>query len=154
MYCHEYGIGVIEPHQSGLGGDCFALYYNASDKKVYGLNGSGRSPSQLTIDNIDKQVSKLNQSTLHPFHALNVTVPGNVAGTLALHSKFGTLSRQTLFEPAIIVAEKGFGVSEVSAFVWKFLEENKLTGKGLNIDNRSETSYGNDLLVKQNGLFI
>ena len=141
-------LAVVEPSMTGLGGDCFALYYNSSDKKVYGLNGSGHSPSQLTIDIIEQKLSQFNQSSLDPCHALNVTVPGNVAGTLAFHKKFGTLSRELLFEPAINCAEKGFGVSEVNASCWE-LGIDCLTGNNLNIDNRSETSYGRDLLLEK-----
>src|SRR5205814_4960931 len=80
-------LGVTEPMMNGIGGDLFALYWDAKTGKLYGLNASGWAPQGLTIDHM-----KAKGSTNMPLRTIDaVTVPGAVAGWDALHGRFGKL---------------------------------------------------------------
>jgi gamma-glutamyltranspeptidase/glutathione hydrolase len=107
-------MGVVQPYVNGIGGDLFAIYYEAKTGKLYGLNSSGWTPKALTIDylkahNIDK---------LNPIGVHTITVPGCVAGWDALRSRFGTLPFEKLLSPAIFYAENGFPLAEKNARYW------------------------------------
>eukprot|EP01084_Bolivina_argentea_P226879 383172_1 len=121
----NFALAVVEPFQTGLGGDCFSLYYNSSNKQVYGLNGSGRSPSNLTYHNFVKQLKKTTSNAITdpknvPMeHALNITVPGNVDGMLNILNKFGTMSKEKILLPAIKLAENGWCVSPMTSYRWQ-----------------------------------
>lgn len=107
-------LGLMEPTGSGVGGDIFAIVWDAQTKKLHGLNGSGRSPRSLTLDYFrERKLAKI------PMHGpLPVTVPGCVDGWFELHRKFGKLPMKTLLAPAIAYARDGFPVSEVIAGGW------------------------------------
>ncbi len=108
-------LGLVEPTGSGMGGDLFAIVWDATTKKLYGLNGSGRSPKSLTLDYF-----KQHGYTHIPAHGpLPVTVPGCVDGWFALHDKFGTLPMQEILQPAINYAREGFPVTELIAYYWQ-----------------------------------
>ncbi|XP_033004073.1 glutathione hydrolase-like YwrD proenzyme [Lacerta agilis] len=113
-------LNVTEPCSTGIGGDCFCLYYDASTKQVHGLNGSGRSPQALTLELLkDHGFSEANRPP--PLHSHNVTVPGAAAGwcdAVALHGS-KKLSMLQILQPAIDLAEKGFPVSEITSYCWK-----------------------------------
>ncbi|XP_056420832.1 glutathione hydrolase-like YwrD proenzyme [Hyla sarda] len=113
-------LNVTEPSSTGLGGDCFCLFYKAETKKVYGLNGSGRCPAALSLGLL-KQQGFDEENPLPPTHAHNVTVPGAAAAWVDTISLFGSkkMSLGEILQPAIELAESGFPVSEVSAFEWK-----------------------------------
>lgn len=105
-------LGLVEPASCGIGGDLFAIVWNAKTQKLYGFNGSGRAPKSLSIDYfIDKGIKYV--PDLGP---LPVTVPGAVDGWFALHEKFGKLPMATLLQPAIDYGREGFPVSEVIAY--------------------------------------
>ena len=105
-------LGLVEPTGCGIGGDLFAIVWSAEDKKLYGLNSSGPAPKNISIDKLREEgIDKI-----PPYGALPVTVPGAVAGWNALHSKFGSLDFQLLFDEAISYAENGFPVSELIAY--------------------------------------
>jgi gamma-glutamyltranspeptidase/glutathione hydrolase len=107
-------LNVTEPVSTGIGGDCFALYYDAATRAVTALNGSGRAPAGLTIDRLrDQQITRL-----PPFHAHTITVPGACAGWFDLIARHGTLPMAAILEPAIELAEAGFAVGEVTAHAW------------------------------------
>jgi gamma-glutamyltranspeptidase / glutathione hydrolase len=95
-------LGVTEPMMNGMGGDLFALYWDAKTGKLYGLNSSGWAPQALTP----------------PAGIDSVTVPGAVAGWNALHDRFGRIAWQELFQPAIYYAEKGYPVPELIHGFW------------------------------------
>src|SRR5499425_2300048 len=97
-------LGLVEPMSNGLGGDLFAIVYEAKSGKLYGLNASGWAPSKMTIDFVkSKGNEKMPQRGI-----LSVTVPGCVSGWDLLRKKFGTKDFQTLLRPAIYYAEEGF----------------------------------------------
>lgn len=108
-------LGLVEPTGNGIGGDIYAIVWDAKSKKLFGLNGSGRSPRNMSYDFLkDKKFVNIPS-----YGALSVSVPGCVDGWFQLHQKFGKLSMQDLLSPAIQYAEEGFPVTEVIAFLWK-----------------------------------
>ncbi len=107
-------LGLTEPTGSGMGGDLFAIVWDAKTKKLYGLNASGRSPYDLTLDYF-KEKGLTNIPSLGP---LPVSVPGCVDGWFELHNKFGKLSMGDIFAPAINYARNGFPLTEVIAYYW------------------------------------
>ena len=108
-------LGLVEPTGSGVGGDLFAIVWDAKAEKLVGLNASGRSPRQLTKDVFAER--GLHQ--IPKFGPLPVSVPGAVDGWFMLHDKFGKLPMSTLLTPAIKYAREGFPVSEVIAYYWQ-----------------------------------
>ena len=108
-------LGLVEPTGCGIGGDLFAIVWDAESKKLYGLNSSGPSPMAMDIDFIkDKGLDKI-----PAYGPLPVTVPGAVAGWASLHKKFGKKDFKELFDEAIFYAEGGFPVSELIAYYLK-----------------------------------
>src|SRR5438105_12031432 len=81
-------LGVVDPEMCGIGGDLFAIVYDAKTNKLYGLNASGRSPYNLTLDEFKKR----GLTSIPTNGALSVSVPGCVDGWFELHKKFGKLS--------------------------------------------------------------
>ena len=108
-------LGLMEPTGNGIGGDLFAIVWDAKTRKLYGLNASGRSPKSLTLDYFKKHGYKK-----IPSHGpLPVTVPGCVDGWFELHRKFGRLPMTDILEPAIRYAREGFPVTELIAYYWQ-----------------------------------
>ncbi len=104
-------LGLVEPTGNGIGGDLFAIVYEAKTGKVYGLNSSGWAPSGLTPELLEsKGMKKMPSLGIYA-----VTVPGAVAGWDALHSKFGRMKWSQLFSPAVTYAEEGFPLTELIA---------------------------------------
>ena len=73
-------LGLMEPTGNGIGGDLFAIVWIQSEQKLYGLNGSGRSPKSLTFEKLQEELKKLNRTTIPPTGPLPVSVPGCVDG--------------------------------------------------------------------------
>lgn len=109
-------LNVTEPTSTGIGGDMFALYFDALTKQVTALNGSGRAPAALTLDRLKKE--GINSDELPPFHAHTVTVPGACAGWCDLIEKHGSLSMAEILAPAIRLADEGFPVAPLTAYFW------------------------------------
>jgi gamma-glutamyltranspeptidase/glutathione hydrolase len=109
-------LNVTEPTSTGIGGDMFALYFDATTKRVTALNGSGRAPADLSLDRLKKE--GLLADELPPFHAHTVTVPGACAGWCDLHARHGSLPMAELLAPAIKLAEDGFPVAPLTAYFW------------------------------------
>ena len=105
-------LGLMEPTGCGIGGDLFAIVWDAKTKKLYGLNASGRSPKNLTLDYFEKN----NMSKIPSLGPLPVSVPGAVDGWFELHKKFGKKPMTEIFAPAIDYAEKGFPLTELIAW--------------------------------------
>lgn len=111
-------LGLMEPTGNGIGGDLYAIVWSAKDKKLHGLNASGRSPLGLSYDELQAELDKLNRDDLPPYGMLPISVPGAVDGWFELHDKFGKLPMKKVLEPAINYAEKGFPVTELIAYYW------------------------------------
>jgi gamma-glutamyltranspeptidase/glutathione hydrolase len=116
-------LGLMEPTGCGIGGDLFAIVWDANTKTLHGLNASGRSPASLTLDYFKKQ----GLTQVPPYGPLPVTVPGCVDGWFELHARFGKLPMDEVLAPAIAYADNGFAVSELIAYYWQ-----------LNIPSREE----------------
>jgi gamma-glutamyltranspeptidase/glutathione hydrolase len=108
-------LGVVEPMSDGIGGDLFAIVYEAKTGRSYGLNASGWAPTGLTIGVLDRQhLDKMPQQGIY-----SVTVPGAVAGWDMLRTRFGTMPLDRILTPAIYYAENGFPVTEIIAGQWQ-----------------------------------
>ena len=105
-------LGLMEPTGNGIGGDLFAIIWDAQSKELHGLNASGPAPMNLSIDYFEQQGLK----KIPAYGPLPVTVPGAVDGWVKLHEKFGKLKFKSLFEPTIEYAEKGFPITETIAY--------------------------------------
>ena len=112
-------LGLMEPTGSGVGGDLFAIVWHAKSGKLYGYNGSGRSPKSLTYEKLKAELDRLGVREIPPHGPLPVSVPGAVDGWFALHGRFGRLPMARVLAPAIRYAREGFPVSELIAFYWR-----------------------------------
>ncbi|MBW2390209.1 MAG: gamma-glutamyltransferase, partial [Deltaproteobacteria bacterium] len=131
-------LAVVEPNNTGLGGDCFALYYDAQSGEVSALNGSGRAPSRLSIDRLVREGMG---EQLPLDHAHTVTVPGACAGWFDLQKRHGTRPMDQLLAPAIRLAEEGFAVAPFNSRLWDIGVRTQLGrspgGRELMIDGRA-----------------
>ena len=112
-------LGLMEPTGCGIGGDLFALVWDAKTKRLYGYNGSGRSPKGLSLTTLKTELDKVREKEIPWLGPLPVSVPGAVDGWFALHQRFGKLPMPTLLAPSIRYAREGFPVSDVIAFAWQ-----------------------------------
>lgn len=115
-------LGVMEPMMNGIGGDLFAIYYDAKTGKLTGINASGWAPKNLTIEHL--QGKDLHEVPM--FGIDSVTVPGAVDGWAKLHGRFGKLPWRDLFQPAIFFAGQGYAVPEIMDDYWKISRERLL----------------------------
>src|SRR6478672_6664502 len=108
-------LSVVEPTMNGIGGDLFAIVYDAKTKSVHGLNSSGRAPAAATLEAFQQRhIQKI------PLRGpLSVSVPGVVDGWNELLTKHGTITLAQALEPAIRYARDGYGVSEIVSWQWK-----------------------------------
>ena len=116
-------LDVVEPESCGMGGDLFAIYWDARTGKLSAINASGWAPKGLTIAAL-----KAKGATEMPQEGIDsVTVPGAVDGWARLHQRFGKLPWRDLFQPAIYFARHGYPVTEMIGAAWK-VGEKKLGG--------------------------
>src|SRR5437762_11059268 len=113
-------LGLMEPVSNGVGGDFFAIVYSAKENKLYGINGSGRSPLGLSYEQMKAELDKLGRKTIPPRGMLPISVPGTVDAWSELHKKFGKLNLSDDLAPAEKYAEEGSPVTELLAFYWHF----------------------------------
>lgn len=108
-------LNVVEPMSTGIGGDCFALFWDAQEKRVTALNGSGRAPAAASLEELrSKGFTQVPDDGPYP-----VTVPGTVDGWAALLKAHGRMSLADVLQPAIETAEQGYPVSELIAWAWE-----------------------------------
>lgn len=133
-------LNVTEPTSTGLGGDCFALYYDAASGAVTALNGSGRAPAGLSLDLLAAQGFDW-QDAQTAFHAHMITVPGACAGWCDLVERHGRLDMSAVLAPAVRLAEEGFPVAPLTAYFWERGAERQLKnapdGHELLLDGRA-----------------
>ncbi|MFO8037042.1 MAG: gamma-glutamyltransferase family protein [Anaerolineales bacterium] len=134
-------LNVTEPTSTGIGGDVFALYYEAGSGEISALNASGRAPESLSLNRLEREGFS---ESLPPFHPYTITVPGACSGWCDLVERHGKLEMGDVLEPAVIMAERGFPVAPVTAFFWERGAERQLkhalNGEELMIDDRSPRS--------------
>jgi gamma-glutamyltranspeptidase/glutathione hydrolase len=107
-------MGVLEPMMNGMGGDLFAIVYDAKTQKLFGLNGSGWAPARLSAEFLmSKGIAEMPHRGIH-----SVTAPGVVDGWSKLLSRFGTKKFSDVLSPAIHYAREGFPVPELDAAYW------------------------------------
>ena len=105
-------LGLMEPTGCGVGGDLFAIVWDAKTQKLYGLNASGRSPKSMTLDTL----KAMGLEKIPAYGPLPVSVPGAVDGWTSLHDKFGSMPLKKILAPAIEYAEEGFPVTELIGY--------------------------------------
>ncbi|MBS1249503.1 MAG: Glutathione hydrolase-like YwrD proenzyme [Chloroflexi bacterium] len=131
-------LNVTEPTSTGIGGDAFALYYHAGERKVTALNASGRAPRTLTLKRLQREGMG---EELPPFHPYTITVPGACSGWCDLVGRYGRLEMEAVLSPAIRLAEEGFPVAPVTAHFWERGVERQLSqalhGEELTIGGRA-----------------
>ena len=116
-------LGVTEAFSTGLGGDCFALFYEARSRCVTALNGSGRAPAALTLERVLQEGFK---DGIPGNHAHGITVPGACAGWFDLIERHGALDMAQILAPAIHLADEGFPVAPLTARFWGQAAQGKL----------------------------
>ncbi len=107
-------LGLVEPTGCGIGGDLFAIVWDADKEELTGLNASGRSPQSLTLDHFRER----GLDEIPYLGPLSVSVPGAVDGWFELHGRYGKLPMADVLAPAIRYAEQGFPVTEIIAYWW------------------------------------
>ncbi len=136
-------LNVTEPTSTGIGGDAFALYYDAQTGQVSAINGSGRAPAALTIERVKQAGLLADQKSqiADPYHPYTITVPGACSAWCALVERFGRLNMADVLAPAIRLAEEGFPVAPVTAHFWARGAERQLAralnGHELTIEGRA-----------------
>ena len=123
-------LGLMEPTSNGIGGDLFAIVWYEKEKKLYGLNASGRSPKNLKIEYFKSK----NLKSIPPYGPLPVSVPGCVDGWFSLNERFGKKQMKELLMPTIEYAENGFPVTEVVSYYMELASE-----KFINYPNFEDT---------------
>ncbi|MEZ4702989.1 MAG: gamma-glutamyltransferase [Rhodothermales bacterium] len=111
-------LGLMEPVSCGIGGDLFAIVFDPKTKKLYGYNGSGRSPKGQSLATLKTLLAARGKTMIPDRGALSVSVPGAVDGWFALHDRFGKLPMRDLLAPTIQYAREGYAVTEIIAYDW------------------------------------
>jgi gamma-glutamyltranspeptidase / glutathione hydrolase len=138
-------LNVVEPISTGIGGDCFALYYDAATRQVTALNGSGRAPTGASADDLRAQ----GYTALPTYTGHTVSIPGTVAGWSDLLECHGHMTLADVLQPAIWTAEHGYPVSELIANGWRTQVQKLLRAPGWasgDRDNGPEQPSGRELL--------
>lgn len=147
-------MGVMEPQMTGLGGDAFALYYNAKTKSIEGANGSGKTPKNITLDLLKETIDgpRIPSNCIHA-----ITVPGAVATWVDVVEKWGNgkLTLAQILQPAIDLARNGAAICSISRNMWangvKRLQSNSPNGAELLAGpNRDRAPQEGEVFVNEN----
>ena len=122
-------LGYGEPIACGIGGDCFVLLWDPKTRKVVGLNGSGRSPKGLSLEEVRRRATPKGFIPSHG--AISVSVPGAVDAWWALHQRYGKLPWKDLLQPAIRHCEEGAPIVQNTAFYLEASNRNFSANKGI-----------------------
>ena len=106
-------LGLMEPTGNGIGGDLFAIIYDPASDELYGINGSGRSPSGQTLDQL--RVKLGDAESIPAYGALPVTIPGTVDAWFAMHDRFGSMAMSDILAPTVTYAREGHPVAPIIA---------------------------------------
>ena len=139
-------LNVVQPTSTGIGGDCFALFWDAKAKQVTALNGSGRAPAAASID----EIKRLGYAKMPNFTGQAVSIPGTVAGWSDLLERHGRMSLADVLQPAIWHAENGYPVSEIIARGWASQVKKLLRSPDWasgDLDSGPEQPSGHELLI-------
>lgn len=139
-------LNVVEPISTGIGGDCFALYWDAQTRTVTALNGSGRAPAAASID----KLRRLGYTRMPTYTGHAVSVPGAVAGWNDLLARHGRMTLADVLQPAIETAEHGYPASELIATGWQTQAQKLLRAPGWptpDLDAGPEQPSGAELLI-------
>tara|TARA_B100001057_G_scaffold98545_1_gene95280 strand:- start:4457 stop:6142 length:1686 start_codon:yes stop_codon:yes gene_type:complete len=137
-------LGLMEPTGNGIGGDLFAIVWIEKEKKLYGLNASGRSPENLTLEYFKEN----NFNSIPAYGPIPVSVPGCVDGWFELHNKFGKIKMRDILNPTIKYAEDGFPVTELVSYYMDVASDNFK-----DYPNFKETYFINDSTPKKGQVF-
>ncbi|MCR6645021.1 MAG: gamma-glutamyltransferase family protein [Terricaulis sp.] len=112
-------LGLVEPTGNGIGGDIFVIVWDPETQRLYGYNGSGRSPAGLSLTQMRREARRRgNPDAVPSFGAASVSVPGAVDGWFALHERFGRLPMAELLAPTIAYAREGAPIPQTIAMYW------------------------------------
>ena len=140
-------LNVVEPISTGIGGDMFALYWDAKTRRVTALNGSGRAPAAASID----ELRALGYTRMPRFTGHAVSIPGAAAGWCDLLERHGRMTLADVLRPAIETAERGYPVSELIARGWQTQVKKLLRSADWNsgdLDNGPRQPSGEELLIE------
>jgi gamma-glutamyltranspeptidase/glutathione hydrolase len=112
-------LSVVESYSSGISGDCFILYHEASSEQLHALNGSGRAPAAATAETMRAR----GYTAMPKQNILSATIPGAIDAWCEASQKFGKLDFARLLQPAIHYAEQGYAVTPIIALNWKDSEK-------------------------------
>ena len=116
-------LTLVEPNSTSIGGDAFIMIYIAAEKKLVGINASGRAPYSMTLDALNVKLDQHGMDRISGIYS--VSVPGAVDGWFEVLEEYGTMSMAEVLEPAIYYAEHGFPVSPIIAAAWRGLERSR-----------------------------
>jgi gamma-glutamyltranspeptidase/glutathione hydrolase len=130
-------LNLTEPSSTGIGGDMFCLFYDAEKKKVFSLNGSGRSAQESSLERVRQQLGDA-ATAIPTTSVLSVTVPGAAAGWVDCVARFGSgkLNLTQILEPAIRMGEDGYPVSEGTAYYVRLPRLSVSTGERVCVRER------------------
>jgi len=139
-------LGLVEPTGNGIGGDIFVIVWDPRTQRLYGYNGSGRTPQGMSLAEMRREARRRgNPDAVPSFGAASVSVPGTVDGWFALHERFGRTPMADLLAPTIRYAREGAPIPQTIAMYWannrRRLETEFAAGRLQEIDNARATYW-------------